>query len=286
MPRFKAYYGVMTTARKPLQRTDKPAFIEHRAALQESILAAASDLQQKQRRRMLVAAILLLVALGIILTRDRNLWLGEDQIGSAEVETAETATRVPPQGTKTHSPVGSERSVKKQSDMPQPAPPVNGPSSVVTDRKALPPLEVEVVAGGMHRALQTGNGSIKVGIGEGAEPVFSPILEAAELATPPAVHASQRVKMSADTAQALAKPVDPSYPVLARQMKVQGAVAIQALIGADGAIQDLHVLSGPSILASAAQEAVRKWRFKPYLQNGEPVETQARITVNFTISTF
>jgi protein TonB len=69
-------------------------------------------------------------------------------------------------------------------------------------------------------------------------------------------------------------------------MKVQGAVAIQALIGASGEIQDLRILSGPSILASAAQEAVRQWRFKPYLQNGQPVETQARITVNFTISTF
>lgn len=69
-------------------------------------------------------------------------------------------------------------------------------------------------------------------------------------------------------------------------MKVQGSVVIQALIGADGDIQDLRVLSGPSILASAAQEAVRQWRFKPYLQNGQPVETQAKITVNFTISTF
>jgi periplasmic protein TonB len=45
------------------------------------------------------------------------------------------------------------------------------------------------------------------------------------------------------------------------------------------------VQSGPGILASAAQEAVKQWRFKPYLQNGQPVETQCNITVNFTIST-
>ena len=74
--------------------------------------------------------------------------------------------------------------------------------------------------------------------------------------------------------------------MLARQMKVQGSVVLQALIGKDGLIQDLRVLSGPGILSTAAQEAVRQWRFKPYLQNGQAVETEANITVNFTISTF
>jgi protein TonB len=68
-------------------------------------------------------------------------------------------------------------------------------------------------------------------------------------------------------------------------MRVQGAVILQALIGADGLIQDLKVVSGPAILASAAREAVRQWHFKPYLENGKAVETQAQITVNFTIST-
>jgi periplasmic protein TonB len=60
-------------------------------------------------------------------------------------------------------------------------------------------------------------------------------------------------------------------------------VVLQALIGADGVIEDLRVMSGPAILVSAAQQAVREWRFKPYLQNGQPVETKAKITVNFTI---
>jgi len=71
--------------------------------------------------------------------------------------------------------------------------------------------------------------------------------------------------------------------LLGRQMKVQGSVLLQALIGADGMIRDLRVLNGPAILASAAREAARGWKFKPYLQNGQPVETQAKITVNFTI---
>ena len=74
-----------------------------------------------------------------------------------------------------------------------------------------------------------------------------------------------------------------SYPALAQHMKVQGSVVLQAVIGVDGIIQDLHVLSGPTILAAAAQQAVREWRFKPVLQNGQPVETKANIIVNFNI---
>ena len=91
--------------------------------------------------------------------------------------------------------------------------------------------------------------------------------------------------MTADTAEVVSRPVKPDYPLLARQMKVQGSVILQALIGRDGLIQDLHVLSGPPILASAAQEAVKQWHFKPHYQGAQAVETQARITVNFTIST-
>jgi len=58
---------------------------------------------------------------------------------------------------------------------------------------------------------------------------------------------------------------------------------LQAVVGTDGVISDLRVLSGPAILTAAAQQAVRQWRFKPYLQNGQAVETKARITVNFSI---
>jgi len=97
--------------------------------------------------------------------------------------------------------------------------------------------------------------------------------------------ASEHVEMSADASEIVSRPVKPGYPMLARQMKVQGSVILQALISRDGAIQDLHVMSGPPILAGAAREAVKQWRFKPHYLGAEAVETQARITVNFTIST-
>jgi periplasmic protein TonB len=68
-------------------------------------------------------------------------------------------------------------------------------------------------------------------------------------------------------------------------MKVQGRVDLEASIGKDGGIRMLNVLAGPTILADAAREAVKQWRFKPHFEDGQPVETQVPITVNFTIST-
>jgi protein TonB len=99
-------------------------------------------------------------------------------------------------------------------------------------------------------------------------------------------NAAAQVQLSPGTAQVVSRPVDPSYPLLAKQMKVQGAVVLEALISKTGSIQDIQVLSGPAILSAAAREAVRQWHFKPYYQNGRAVETEARITVNFTISTY
>jgi protein TonB len=58
-----------------------------------------------------------------------------------------------------------------------------------------------------------------------------------------------------------------------------------AVIGRDGMVQDLRVESGLPILAQAAIDAVKQWRYKPYMIDGEPVEVASRITINFTLST-
>jgi protein TonB len=98
-------------------------------------------------------------------------------------------------------------------------------------------------------------------------------------------NAAERVQMSADTSDVVNQPVKPGYPMLARQMKVQGSVILLAMISRDGHIQDLRVLSGPPILAGAAREAVKQWQFKPHYEGQDTVETVAKVTVNFTIST-
>lgn len=96
--------------------------------------------------------------------------------------------------------------------------------------------------------------------------------------------AADRVRLSPETLQSVARPVEPKYPLQARQMNVEGAVVLLAHIDKDGNVQDLQVLSGPDVLAAAAQEAVRQWRFRPHLENGKAVESEARVTVNFAIS--
>jgi protein TonB len=95
----------------------------------------------------------------------------------------------------------------------------------------------------------------------------------------------QRVRVSQGVSQGLLiHKVQPQYPPLARQARIQGVVVLQALIGKDGMIQNLHVVSGHPMLTNSALEAVKEWRYKPYYLNGEPVEVETTINVNFTLS--
>jgi protein TonB len=81
----------------------------------------------------------------------------------------------------------------------------------------------------------------------------------------------------------LLRRVEPQYPAIARQIHLQGAVVLNAVISRDGNIERVDVASGPALLALAAREAVRQWKYRPYLLNGEPVEVETQITVNFTL---
>jgi protein TonB len=78
--------------------------------------------------------------------------------------------------------------------------------------------------------------------------------------------------------------VQPIYPPIARQARVQGAVELRAIISKNGTIENLVVVRGHPMLSAAAIEAVRQWRYRPYLLNGEPIEVETEITVNFLLS--
>jgi len=73
--------------------------------------------------------------------------------------------------------------------------------------------------------------------------------------------------------------VQPDYPALAKQMRVQGPVALAAVISKDGAIERLHALSGHPMLIPSAMNAVKQWRYRPYILNGDPIEVDTEITV-------
>jgi periplasmic protein TonB len=81
----------------------------------------------------------------------------------------------------------------------------------------------------------------------------------------------------------LVKEVRPIYPIAARQMRVEGPVQLEATIDKEGSISDVKVLSGNRMLTTAAVEAVRHWKYKPYYLNGTPIEIQTEITVDFKL---
>jgi TonB family protein len=266
---------------------------------------SAGSREPKQRRMMAVALALLVIALGVVLYQDRDFWFpdtqAEDQL---EPLPATMASRIDPKAAQPAAPATKNETAEKKnhaakSKVKDVAPAASSagastdqtvsapPMTATTTRTVLPPLEVEVVAGDNHRKLRPGSNGVHVDLQPGARPQPDTLVlnntpvTTAEVTT----NAAEHVQMSSDTNEAVSKSVQPDYPVLARQMKVQGSVILQALIGRDGSIQSLKVVSGPGILANAAEEAVRQWHFKPHFVNSEAVETQAKITVNFTIST-
>jgi protein TonB len=101
----------------------------------------------------------------------------------------------------------------------------------------------------------------------------------------PHVATPQRVRVSLGVSQGLLiKKVQPNYPPLARQARIQGTVLLQAEISKDGTIENLRLINGHPMLAPAAIEAVKQWRYRPYMLNGEPVAVETQVQVNFTLS--
>lgn len=236
-----------------------------------------------QRKRMLFALGILLVALAAVVLKDWDFWFPPAvEVEEATVHKARSKS-LPVTANTPASPVQQRKSVKSQPAPPEAQP---APLAATTERAALPPLQVEVVAGNQRISIPARSSAIHLDVDSGA----TSAIPSAPLASPTSsqsglTNSGNRVQLSPLTAQNVTVSVPPNYPLLARQMKVQGAVSLQALISREGTIQELQILSGPAILAVAAREAVKQWHFKPYLQNGQPVETEARITVNFTIST-
>jgi len=252
---------------------------------------------------MVAALGVLLVALGFVLYHDRDFWFpGNDEAENQPLAAAPATPAGQPGAASSTSASSRSKSFTSTSRKKSPArvghssdpaptaavdaPDAAAPPTTIT-RTVLPPLEVEVVAGSVHKTVRPGTNSVHVDLqSESSQNATeAPPSPASEATANVMTEAAERTQISTDTASLVTRSVRPGYPMLARQMKVQGSVILQALIGRDGLIQDLRVLSGPPILASAAQEAVKQWHFKPHYEGTYAVETQAKITVNFTIST-
>jgi TonB family protein len=96
---------------------------------------------------------------------------------------------------------------------------------------------------------------------------------------------AERIRVKPEVSQGLlVSTVLPVYPLLARQARVRGVVVLEADISKDGTVESLRLISGHPMLAPAAIEAVKQWRYKPYVLNGEPLAVSTQVIVNFTLS--
>jgi len=239
-----------------------------------------------QPRKLMLALVLLLVALVAILIKDRQFWFGsEEAVIESDLPTAQPtpaspaqsapiATKAAPATTTavahaTNNPVATAKTSSQPVTPEAPA--------VTATRTVLPPLDVEVIAGDNHHTVRPRSNVTKVQVAK---------VPGIQLEAPAASVTSKAATHEVVPASATHLPqteIHATYPVLAQHMNVQGSVVLEALIGTDGMIENVRVLRGPAILSSAAQQAVREWKFKPIYQHGQAVESKATITVNFTI---
>jgi periplasmic protein TonB len=131
-------------------------------------------------------------------------------------------------------------------------------------------------AGGSGVFGGLGGGDILGGLGGGGTATSAP--------PPPPPPQVSRIKQGGNVQEAkiIARP-SPVYPALARQARISGQVVLHAIIGKDGTVTQLEVVSGHPLLVQAALDAVRQWRYQPTLLNGEPVEVDTTITATFSL---
>jgi protein TonB len=125
---------------------------------------------------------------------------------------------------------------------------------------------------------------VEGGTGTSRRGIPSSIGIGVDVAPPPTPAPTHPLKISHWAEGNLVYRVQPIYPPLAREARVQGAVELRAIISRAGTIENLVVVRGHPMLATAAIEAVRQWRYRPYLLNNEPIEVETEITVNFVLS--
>jgi protein TonB len=194
----------------------------------------------------------------------------------------------PPPPPQAAPPVKVVKVIPRQFDAGKLMAPKSVPKEIaVIKEDELPPPSSGVVgvAGGMPGGVAGGAvggvlGGIIGGIPSVAPPPPPPPPPAVKKEAPP-----QRIKIGgAVVAASILHKTSPVYPQLAKSARVQGTVHLAAVIAKDGTIQELHSLGGPALLLQAAMDAVKTWVYKPTMLNGEPVQVETTIDVNFTLN--
>jgi periplasmic protein TonB len=144
------------------------------------------------------------------------------------------------------------------------------PKQVEIAKDEAPPSVVTSDAAG----VPGGTGDVLGGVGTGAAPL-----------PPPPAATPNRIKVGGDVQSAsLVKQVTPEYPGIAKSAHVSGTVTLHAIISKDGSIEKLEYVSGPPLLMASAMSAVKEWRYRPTMLNGQPVEVDTTVQVVFSLS--
>jgi len=156
---------------------------------------------------------------------------------------------------------------------------ISAPKNDVQEAPTAPVSTAGGVVGGVPGGMV---GGVPAGVFSGMlnSAPSAPVLAKSSLEAP-----VKRTRIAARIAEAnLIHDVPPQYPSEAGRARIEGTVVLMAVIDKDGTVKDVRVESGLPILAQAAIDAVKQWRYKPYVIDGQPVEVDSRITINFTLS--
>jgi periplasmic protein TonB len=191
----------------------------------------------------------------------------------------------PPPPPPAAAPVKIIKQVPRQFDAGKLMAPKQIPKEIANIKEEeMPPMSANAgVVGGVPGGVPGGAAGGVLGGIIGAMPSAAPPPPPVKEAPKPVTPKSIRVGGNVQAAKLIRQP-KPSYPPLAKQARVQGTVRFNAVIGKDGTIQNLTLVSGHPLLVPSAQEAVRQWVYQPTLLNNEPVEVVTTIDVNFTLS--
>jgi len=164
--------------------------------------------------------------------------------------------------------------------------PSNFHEGILQTPPSVPPTIAQLNEGGVEDAPDVGNVGVIGSTGNNRRGVWGstggPTVEVAPPPKPPTP--THPLQISHWSEGNLVFRVQPVYPALARQARIQGAVELRAIISKTGTIENLTVVNGHPMLVRSAIEAVRQWRYRPYMLNGEPVEVETDVTVNFLLS--
>lgn len=237
---------------------------------EDSLIESGNKLRTKRGRTTTFSFILEAVVIGIMVLIPL---LFTEALPKAQLMMALVAPPPPPPPPPPPAPVHVVKQVETDIVNNQLRTPTKIPKKVeIIKEEEAPPPSMGVV-GGVPGGVPGGQMNGVIGGIIGNTPVAVPKV------------AVQRVRVSAGVTQGMViRKVQPTYPPLARTARVQGSVVLAAIIGKDGTIQNLHVISGHPLLTQAALDAVKQWRYRPYILNGEPVEVDTQVTVNFNLS--